>query len=104
MAHPPVATISRTQVHTLVSKLRSRLSPAVRDLVDRLLQALDDDGSVSVKLLHERLFPLAETKSASAQLSKLLANLLAAADAAGLQVGHQLGQLGAGTFRLGQRK
>jgi WD40 repeat protein/nucleoside phosphorylase len=73
----PSARLSRAQVHTAFGKLQ--LTPAVNGLAKRLLNGLDDDGSVSVQAVHAELFPLASTASASAQLSKLLKTLTAAA-------------------------
>jgi WD40 repeat protein/nucleoside phosphorylase/uncharacterized protein YjbI with pentapeptide repeats len=73
----PHTRLSRAQVHTAFGKLA--LTPAVNGLAKRLLNGLDDDGSVSVQAVHTELFPLASTASASAQLSKLLKTLTAAA-------------------------
>jgi WD40 repeat protein/nucleoside phosphorylase/uncharacterized protein YjbI with pentapeptide repeats len=73
----PHTRLSRAQVHTAFGKLA--LTPAVNGLAKRLLNGLDDDGSVSVQAVHAELFPLASTASASAQLSKLLKTLTAAA-------------------------
>ncbi|BBB64837.1 hypothetical protein UNDYM_0584 [Undibacterium sp. YM2] len=76
--------LSRAQANNVVRRLQDKLSPAARELIDKLLQSLDDEGSVVVKTLHTTLFPMAETKGASAQLSKLLRTVTDAAQAQGM--------------------
>ncbi|PXX37206.1 NACHT domain-containing protein [Undibacterium pigrum] len=79
--------LSRAQANNAVRRLQDKLSPAARELIDKLLQSLDDEGSVVVKTLHTTLFPMAETKGASAQLSKLLRTVTDAAQAQGMLLG-----------------
>ncbi|MFZ6779711.1 NACHT domain-containing protein [Undibacterium sp. Ji83W] len=79
--------LSRAQANNVVRRLQDKLSPAARELIDKLLQSLDDEGSVVVKTLHTALFPMAETKGASAQLSKLLRTVTDAAQAQGMSLG-----------------
>ena len=80
----PAATspLNRAQVHTAFGKFARHLRPAAAELSNKLLDSLDDSGSASVKALHERLFPMATTASASSQLSKLLTAMGSAAEAA----------------------
>ncbi|BBB58891.1 hypothetical protein UNDKW_0618 [Undibacterium sp. KW1] len=78
--------LSRAQANNVVRRLQDKLSPAARELIDKLLQSLDDEGSVVVKTLHTTLFPMAETKGASAQLSKLLRTVTDAAQAQGMSL------------------
>ena len=79
--------LSRAQANNAVRRLQDKLSPAARELSDKILQSLDDEGSVVLKTLHTILFPMAETKSASAQLSKLLRTITDAAQTQGLSLG-----------------
>ncbi|MCH8619512.1 NACHT domain-containing protein [Undibacterium sp. TS12] len=79
--------LSRAQANNVVRRLQDKLSPAARELSDKILQNLDDEGSVVLKTLHTILFPMAETKSASAQLSKLLRTITDAAQTQGLSLG-----------------
>ena len=83
---PPHSPLNRTQVHTAFAKLLPRLTPAVKSMAEQLRDALADDGSVSVKALHDKLFPLADTRGASAQLLTLLKRLVAAAEEAGVRL------------------
>ncbi|GAB4089021.1 phosphorylase family protein [Hydrogenophaga soli] len=82
----PTATapMDRAQVNNLLQKLEKHVSKSVWDLLQRLFKELAADGSASSAQLHGALFPMAETKSASAQLSKLLKEAEKAAERAGL--------------------
>ena len=76
--------LTRDQFNNAVIKYRAKLTPAEAELADKLLRALEDDGSASIQVLHAVMFPMADTRSASAQLSKLLGRMQAAADQIGV--------------------
>ncbi|MDP2219553.1 MAG: PQQ-binding-like beta-propeller repeat protein [Hydrogenophaga sp.] len=82
-------TLSRAQTQTAFGRFLPKLSEGSRRLAEQLLQQLGPTGDVSVAVLHSTLFPLASTKSASAQLTKLLANIASAAQASGLTLSHE---------------
>ncbi|MEF8712119.1 MAG: pentapeptide repeat-containing protein [Accumulibacter sp.] len=75
---PPIQ-LNRTQAHNALYKIEGSLNPAIRAAASNLFGLLEEDGSVSIKRVHDTLFPLADTKSAAAQLSTLLKALEAAA-------------------------
>ena len=77
-------SLSRAQVTTALAKLS--LSPAVAEMASKLVALLEADGSVNVQALHSALFPLASSKSASAQFSKLMATMQTAAAKAHLRL------------------
>jgi WD40 repeat protein/nucleoside phosphorylase len=76
---PKLVQLSRAQAHNALRQFEADLSPAVRSLAQQLLALLDDEGSTSVKAVHDALFPLAETTAAAAQLSTLTKKLEMAA-------------------------
>ncbi|MEN9868094.1 MAG: hypothetical protein RL748_3684, partial [Pseudomonadota bacterium] len=76
---PKFIQLTRAQTHNALRQFEADLSPAVRNLAQQLLAVFDDDGSASVKAVHDALFPLAETVAAAAQLSKLTKQLEQAA-------------------------
>ena len=71
--------LTRAQAHNALRQFDADLSPAVRQLAQHLLALLEEDGSSSIKAVHDALFPLAETTAAAAQLSKLTKQLEQAA-------------------------
>ncbi|OYT92375.1 MAG: hypothetical protein CFE43_08915 [Burkholderiales bacterium PBB3] len=93
----------RSEVNNVLQKLEAHLSPSMRTTARQLLSLLDERGSATSDALHTVMFPLATTKSASAQLSKLLGALKDAAEKAGLTLGYQYEgekQKGAGNRQL----
>ena len=81
--------LSRSQVNNTFNKLMAGLSKPFQDAARTLLAQLDESGAATSEQLHRTLFPLADTKSASAQLTKLLKNIVDAAQAAGLLLDYQ---------------
>ena len=80
--------MSRPQVNNLLQKLEKTLRKPVWELMQKLLLQLDADGKASSAQIHVALFPMAETKSASAMLSKLLKEVEGAASKAGLAMSY----------------
>lgn len=76
---PQFTQLNRAQAHNALRQFEADLSPAVRQLAQQLLALLDEEGSSSIKAVHEALFPLAETTAAAAQLSTLTKKLTQAA-------------------------
>jgi WD40 repeat protein/nucleoside phosphorylase/uncharacterized protein YjbI with pentapeptide repeats len=76
--------LNKSKTTNALWRVATFLTPALREHAKELCNQLDEDGSVSLAVLHQRLFPLAETASASAQLSKLLKSISEAASRAGL--------------------
>lgn len=76
---PQFTQLTRAQAHNALRQFEADLSPAVRQLAQQLLGLLDEEGSSSIKAVHEALFPLAETTAAAAQLSRLTKQLAQAA-------------------------
>jgi len=93
-AHP----LSRAQTQTAFRRLLPKLSEGPRRLAEHLLQLIGPEGDASIAKLHIALFPVANTRSASAQLTTLLGNIQTAAKASGLTLAHEyLGSKQAGT-------
>jgi WD40 repeat protein/nucleoside phosphorylase len=75
----------RARLQNVFQKILPGLSPGMRKLAESLLDKVEDDGSANVGALHEHLFPAApSSKSASAQLSKVLKAIGEAAENAGI--------------------
>ena len=81
--------LSRSQVNNTFNKLMAGLSKPFQDAARTLLAQLDESGAATSEQLHRTLFPLADTKSASAQLTKLLKNIVDGAQAASLLLDYQ---------------
>ncbi len=64
--------LNKSAFQNALAKLTDELTPATREAADKLLALMDLEGRVSVAAAHAALFPFADTRSASAQLSKLL--------------------------------
>lgn len=82
-SHHPVA-LNRAKARVALLRVLPELGKSTQALTERLIATLAEDGRGNVKALHEGLFPMADTKAASAQLSKLLSAIEAAAAAQGL--------------------
>lgn len=90
--------LSRAQTQTAFARLLPKLSEGPRRLAEHLLQLIGPEGDATIAKLHTELFPVATTKSASAQLTTLLGNIQSAAKASGLTLAHEyLGSKQAGT-------
>ena len=84
-----LSVLNRGQVNNTFNKLIAGLSKPFQDAARALLAQLDESGVATSEQLHRTLFPLADTKSASAQLTKLLKNIVDAAQAASLLLDYQ---------------
>jgi len=84
-SHP----LSRAQTQTAFARLLPKMSDGPRRLAEQLLRLIGPDGDASIALLHTTLFPVATTKSASAQLTTLLGSIQAGAKASGLTLAHE---------------
>jgi WD40 repeat protein/nucleoside phosphorylase len=84
---PSKTPMQRSEVNNVFRKLETDLRRPVWEAAQKLLRALDDDGKANSAKLHETIFPLAEsTKSASAQLSKLLKEIVGTATRKGFAI------------------
>ncbi|MCK9385803.1 MAG: NACHT domain-containing protein [Nevskia sp.] len=88
MVKNPGIPLNRPRARNALNRVMPSLTPAVQGLATRLLELLDDDGTVSVQTVHQTLFPMARTKSASAMLSKLLGTVAEAAQKQNLAIGY----------------
>jgi nucleoside phosphorylase/uncharacterized protein YjbI with pentapeptide repeats len=88
MVKNPGIPLNRPRAHNALNRVMPSLTPAVQGLATRLLELLDDDGTVSVQTVHQTLFPMARTKSASAMLSKLLGTIAETAQKQNLAIGY----------------
>lgn len=86
---PSARQLTRAQVQNLFGKLRPGLRKGLLPLLDQLLALLNEQGEAKVRSVHETLFPAAgSARTASAQLSNLLASLAGAAREKGLVFAH----------------
>ncbi len=53
---PPIQ-LNRTQAHNALYKIEGSLNPAIRAAASNLFGLLEEDGSVSIKRVHDTLFP-----------------------------------------------
>jgi WD40 repeat protein/nucleoside phosphorylase len=78
--------LNRYHAHRMSEPVKAHLTDGFRNLLERLLDKLGDDGTVSVKTLHGHLFPASGTASANTQLNRLISTVNSAADRAGIPV------------------
>ncbi|MCC2956434.1 NACHT domain-containing protein [Massilia sp. IC2-477] len=78
--------LSRAKASNAFNRIRDKIPQKVLALINELTAKMDEDGSVLVQVVHETLFPLADTTSANAQLEKLLNTIETAAQQNSLNI------------------
>lgn len=87
--------LTRAQAHNAVRRFADTLPSPIKLLTENLLALLDDAGGATVHAVHAALFPMAATKAATAQLSKLTKQIEQHATRLGLKIAYSDAESGA---------